>query len=122
MAEKSEHRIALEKRAKELDVEFTWNLGDDKLERRITKAEAKKTVPGSDVPDQGQSKPMTGELAPVLSKSLVVIVTGPKRGRWRIGRHFTHEPVTIPVDELSEDQQTALLSDPKLSVETREAD
>lgn len=53
---------------------------------------------------------------------LVAIVTGPKKGRWRAGRFFTSEPVSIPLAELSEDDQAALLGDPRLSVETREAD
>ncbi|MCH8475954.1 MAG: hypothetical protein LAT55_12095 [Opitutales bacterium] len=46
-----------------------------------------------------------------------VTVKGPRRGRWRAGRHFTHEPVTIPLAELSDDQVAALQGDPTLTVQ-----
>ncbi len=52
---------------------------------------------------------------------LVVIVKGPAKGRWRAGRHFTPEPVTIPLDDLTEDQKAALSGDPELTVIVTEA-
>jgi hypothetical protein len=52
---------------------------------------------------------------------LVVIVKGPAKGRWRAGRHFTSEPVAIPLDDLTEDQQAALIADPELTVILNEA-
>lgn len=45
-----------------------------------------------------------------------IVVRGPTKGRWRIGRHFTPEPVTIPAAELGPEQVTALLDDPELTV------
>ena len=45
-------------------------------------------------------------------------VTGPKKGRRRIGRNFDRNPVTIPAADLSDDDITALLADPALTVET----
>ena len=45
-----------------------------------------------------------------------VIVKGPAKGRWRIGRQFGAEPVSIPVTELTEEQYRALIGDPELLV------
>lgn len=50
-----------------------------------------------------------------LSPSL--IITGPKRGRWRAGRHFGPQAVTIPVADLTETEIAALRADPVLTVE-----
>ncbi len=43
-------------------------------------------------------------------------VKGPAKGRWRAGRHFGPEVVTIPARDLSESQIEALLGDPELVV------
>ena len=51
---------------------------------------------------------------------LEVVVVGPKRGRWRAGRHFGPEPVRIPVEELTEDEKAALVADPVLIVSVAE--
>lgn len=73
--------------------------------------------------DEGQAKAAGGDkTSPAEGKLLVVVVTGPKRGRWRAGRHFTAEPRIIPVQNLSEADKAALIADPRLAVETREAD
>lgn len=45
-----------------------------------------------------------------------IVVRGPAQGRWRIGRKFTAEPVSIPVNELTEAQLMALRDDPALMV------
>lgn len=45
-----------------------------------------------------------------------VHVTGPAKGRWRIGRKFGPEPVLIPAQELTEPQLRALDEDPELSL------
>jgi hypothetical protein len=45
-----------------------------------------------------------------------VQVTGPAKGRWRIGRKFGPEPVSIPVQELTEDDLAKLEGDPELVV------
>lgn len=48
---------------------------------------------------------------------LVVRITGPKKGRWRIGRRFDRTPVEIPVSEITEDQAEALRADNTLTIE-----
>ena len=53
---------------------------------------------------------------------LTVVVTGPAKGRWRIGRKFGPEPIAFDLDELSEDEKAALIADPELTVVTREAE
>lgn len=45
-----------------------------------------------------------------------LIVTGPKKGRWRIGRKFGPEPVTLLAADLSEDDLKALGDDKTLTV------
>lgn len=51
-----------------------------------------------------------------------VIVTGPKRGRWRGGRYFTPEATAIPMAELSLAEMTALDADPRLTMEVVKTD
>lgn len=46
-----------------------------------------------------------------------VVVTALQPSRWRIGRHFGAEPVSIPAEELSEDEFAALKADPLLSIQ-----
>lgn len=45
-----------------------------------------------------------------------VVVKGPEKGRWRAGRHFTMEPTSIPLSDLTEVQIEALCGDPLLTV------
>jgi hypothetical protein len=49
----------------------------------------------------------------------VVVVQGPERGRWRIGRKFTRDEIKIPRAELSDDDVAALVNDPELIVSVR---
>ena len=49
-------------------------------------------------------------------------VVGPKKGRRRVGRVFGREPVRIRVDDLTEEEQVALLADPTLVLKTVEVD
>jgi hypothetical protein len=44
-------------------------------------------------------------------------VTGPARGRWRIGRHFGPEAVEIALADLSEEERARLEADPALTIE-----
>jgi hypothetical protein len=53
-----------------------------------------------------------GEALPIAT----IVVKGPAKGRWRIGRHFTQEPVSIPESALSPEQKEALAADPELTV------
>lgn len=45
-----------------------------------------------------------------------VDVTGPAKGRWRIGKHFTRETQRIELADLKEGQLDALKADPELVV------
>ncbi len=76
----------------------------------------------------GAQVTITGEpgLAEAVAKVLVdqktppgqsVSVTGPAKGRWRCGRHFTPVPVHILLEELSVAQIAAMVDDPELKVE-----
>jgi hypothetical protein len=64
-------------------------------------------------PNPGDPKTVTVSIVanPVLR------VTGPAKGRWRAGRHFTPETVIIPVRDLNEDEMAALHTDPELVVQ-----
>lgn len=46
----------------------------------------------------------------------VLVVTGPKRGRWRAGWHFGPEPRRLPLAEMTEDERAAIEGDPALTV------
>lgn len=50
-----------------------------------------------------------------------VVVTGPEKGRWRIGRRFTREPSSISRDELTKAELAALEADPELHVQIVDA-
>jgi hypothetical protein len=50
-----------------------------------------------------------------------VVVVGPAKGRWRIGRHFGPSETHIPAAELSQEMVTALQADPSLFVFVRGA-
>jgi len=54
---------------------------------------------------------------PLLPSGVTVKVTGPRKGRRRVGREFGREPVVIPIEDLSEAELTALLEDSALTVE-----
>lgn len=60
---------------------------------------------------------MTAEQAGQLTgpEGYGVKVVGPAKGRWRIGRKFGPEAVTIPLNELTGAQMSALLADPELN-------
>ena len=45
-----------------------------------------------------------------------VRVVGPRKGRWRIGKHFGREPVFLPLDDLTDEDADALRDDPALSL------
>ncbi len=51
-----------------------------------------------------------------ISDLPALTVRGPEKGRWRIGRRFGSEAVTIPVADLTLEQIQALLADPELTV------
>lgn len=45
-----------------------------------------------------------------------IVVIGPKRGRWRAGRHFTQEAKAIPIEELTLEEAELLRNDPALAI------
>ncbi|MBY6117393.1 hypothetical protein KUW09_24590 [Mameliella alba] len=73
---------------------------------------------GDGIPDAGaaNSAAPTKSPAPDQLPEGVLTVIGPKKGRWRAGRHFSPQPVQIPLAELSDDEIASLDSDPKLTL------
>ena len=55
-------------------------------------------------------------------EGFVVVVTGPAMGRWRAGRKFGPEPVSIPTPDLTEAEMEALASDPELTCQISSVD
>lgn len=45
-----------------------------------------------------------------------LVVTGPKRGRWRAGWHFGPEPRRLSLAEMTEEERAAIEGDPALAV------
>lgn len=88
-------------------------------------AAAKAAIPASgDNENPGAPGEATGaadQAAPVPQKAAppppVIVVTALQPRRWRIGRPFGAEPVTILLDELSANEIAALHADPLLRVE-----
>lgn len=67
--------------------------------------------------EAGTARPASKNSSPAsVDEVKAIIITGPKKGRWRAGRHFGPTPTTIPLEELSEEAAEALKSDPKLSI------
>lgn len=141
MSDKTEARLALEARAKELDVDFAPNIGDEKLRARVDEAETKAAppvpegggTPSGDAPTSSSTgneavtkdasevgKPAA--TAPAADPGPMVTVIGPRKGRWRAGRHFTREAVDIPLSELAEAELEALKGDPCLMVKLPDLD
>ena len=65
--------------------------------------------------------PVTPPAPPAEAKTkktaqpVVLQVKGPTKGRWRAGRHFTPEPVDIPMADLSDEDLLKLKGDPELT-------
>lgn len=90
-----------------------------------TAAEAAATVPTPpETGNEGTATAGAGEPVPASAatfdptakgpEGLQVTVHGPVKGRWRIGRHFTAEPVVINASELTGAQAKQLTEDPDL--------
>lgn len=77
--------------------------------------------PAGAAQDTGAATQSAGDVQPAAPAAevsgLVVVVTGPKKGRRRAGYSFGREPVTIPLEDLSEDAKQALISDPTLTLQ-----
>lgn len=72
-------------------------------------------APSTPAAEQGHQA-AGGDDEPPAAEAAMIVVTGPERGRRRIGRKFGGAPVLIPVDELTEAEIAALASDPMLRV------
>ncbi len=128
MTDKSAERIDLEERAKAAGVKFAGNIGDDTLKERVEAAEAAaNTAPGTSdqenpagsteqvVSDEGLVQAEV-QAASATEIPHVLVISGPARGFRRAGRRFGPQQVTIPVEDLSGEAYTALLSEPALTV------
>ena len=74
---------------------------------------------GASEREQGPPSPKTPDPDagdPPKGSGLFVVVVALQPSRWRIGRHFTSEPVHIPLDDLTEPEKAALIADPMLLV------
>lgn len=49
-------------------------------------------------------------------EGVTLVVKGPLQGRWRAGRHFGPEPVSIPASELTVAEAQALADDTELMI------
>ncbi|UWS78512.1 hypothetical protein N1037_14685 [Phaeobacter sp. G2] len=121
-------RETLLARAKELNIAHPANIGDDKLKAKIAETEAEvKAKADADAKAKADADAKAKADADAKAKADaaengeadrvdLVVVKGPERGRWRIGRHFTREAVEIPRDELGDGELKALEDDPELIV------
>lgn len=128
MSEKSEERLALEKRAEELKISFPPNIGDKKLAEKVAEAEAKaekNNNPDNDASKAGggnapapaeQAKKAKAKKSKGKTTSAFLEVIGPKRGFWRAGIKFNAEGKKFAPGDLSEEQIEALEAEPKLTV------
>lgn len=119
-------REELDARAAKLGISTSSRWKDETVAEKIAEAEAKQA--GSDTTPEGAtdgSGPVQGateQTAPIKSSDPeqppegVLTVIGPRKGRWRAGRHFSPEPVKIPLAELSDDEIAMLAGDPKLTL------
>ncbi|WP_420324631.1 hypothetical protein [Mameliella sp.] len=119
-------REELDARADELGINTNSRWKDETVAEKIAEAEAaleaKDTTPGGAFDGSGPVQGAGEGAAPIKSSDPeqppegVLTVVGPKKGRRRINRHFTPEPVKIPLAELSDDEIAMLADDPKLTL------
>lgn len=66
----------------------------------------------------GEAVILPGANAPAAEPpaAVMLVVTGPRKGRWRAGRHFGPEPVTLVAADLTEAERAQLMDDPVLTV------
>lgn len=62
-----------------------------------------------------QNVPLS-KAAATADGATAIIVTGPKKGRWRAGRYFTAESTLIELAELTDDELATIAADPALTV------
>lgn len=71
---------------------------------------------GGGLPEAQATAVQTNTETPEPLSGAQVSITGPKRGRWRAGFHFTAEPRLFTVSELTDDEIAAISLDDKLTV------
>lgn len=124
-------RATLEARATELGIKFTDNWKDETLENRIAAQEKanNEAAPKGQPPANDDQAVDDKNGAPEGGKTIenredqeqsksggYVNITGPAKGRWRIGKHFTRETQRIELAALKDGQLDALKADPELVV------
>ena len=80
--------------------------------------EAEKASADAGASPQDGAKSAPAAEATAAAEAALVVVQGPREGRWRAGRHFGRDPVEIPLEDLSEVEHQQLLDDPALAVTT----
>lgn len=124
-------RATLEAHATELGIKFTDNWKDETLENRIAAQEKanNEAAPKGQPPANDDQAVDDKNGAPEGGKTIenredqeqsksggYVNITGPAKGRWRIGKHFTRETQRIELADLKDGQLDALEADPELVV------
>lgn len=88
----------------------------DEVATQIAEAQARSKAAGEAAPSpelRGKQGHVIIDETPSEAETLTVTVTGPAKGRWRGGRHWTAEPKTLA---LTQDEIDVLLTDPTISV------
>lgn len=115
MADKSDARIELEKRAAALNLSYQGTIGDAKLEERIKAAEADKEA-GKNPPQAPAKKTAKKAAKKAKASGAFLTVTGPREGFWRAGMRFDATPSEFGVGDLTDDQIKSLENEPELTV------
>ena len=76
----------------------------------------RKTAAKAAIPTALTGIDLSAPMDEAAMQSHVLVVTGPKAGRWRAGHRFGPEPVQIPLSDLSVEDRDAIRDDPKLIV------
>jgi hypothetical protein len=87
----------------------------DEQEAADKAAAAQKAKDEQDAKDKAAAAQKAKDEQDELSEPHIVVI-GPKKGRWRAGRHFGPEPTIILVSDLIEGEGDALRSDPTLAI------
>lgn len=118
-------RAELDARAEALGIRTSARWKDETVAEKIAEAEAAQAAQagaGEEAPAEiGEAGPAGAADAdpaaePASGLARAISVTGPRRGRWRAGRHFTAEPVVLALADLPEAELAAIEADPRLTV------
>lgn len=124
-------RKTLEARATELGITFKDSWKDETLENRIAAQEKanNEAAPKGQLPADDDQAVDDKNGAPEDGKTIenradqeqskaggYVNITGPAKGRWRIGKHFTRQTQRIALADLKDGELDALEADPELAV------